>query len=132
MLERFNEVCKLMNEAMELELRTEKVLDIMITEDKPMRASEISEKCGFYNYEKAIHPLKWLQNLGLVERYEVDGEPISVKDSRYVRNYTDGKPEMIEVDGVKYMRTDTINFLGHWEEYTRTIIPKVAMFRLVK
>lgn len=140
MIKNFESVCVRMSEARAMEIDAEKVLNVLLENGGQMRAKEIAEASGFVwgnhhvNYQRANHPLKWLVQLGMVQRIEIEGEPIEVDDERYVYDCEDGKPLNLVIDGVLYVREDRHNIgrRGHWETYKKTITPKIAVFQIAE
>ena len=119
------------------------VYNILANANKPMRCKEVAEifagtkwsECEWmHNSYLSIvaHALRALSRNNIVRRFEVDGEPVTFTDERYVRDFSDDKPSTIEVDGIVYVRRDRPTNCGHWEEYERTIIPKVAYFEVIR
>lgn len=140
MIKNFENACVKMSEARAMENDAEKVLDVLMQSDKPMRAKEIAEACGWMlwqsaNYQRANWPLRWLRKLGMIERIEITGEPIEIDDEQWVTDYDDGQPQYVEVNGVRYIREDTLGYRnsmhGHWETVKKTIVPKVAVYQII-
>lgn len=137
MIKNFENVCVRMSEAKAMELEAEKVLNVLIENGGAMRAKEIALACGwgfpngFVNHQRATHPLKWLVELGLVERVEIDGEPIEVENYHIFNS--DGVLICDCADSWAYRRL--MNALGIKglvvTPFTKTITPKIAMFQIV-
>lgn len=118
------------------------VYNILANAEKPMRCKEVAEIFAGNEWENGwlhnsylsivAHALRALSRNNIVRRFEVDGEPVTFTDERYVRDFSDGKPSTIEVDGIVYVRRDRPTNYGHWEKYERTITPKVAYFEVIK
>lgn len=120
----------------ELEMRAEKVLDVLMESTEGLRAKEIACRCGYMDlfdktqgdHYKVAKPLKWLVQIGLVERYQIDGEPIEIDVEKFVYN----EDEIVVVDGVEYIRKRPRGpRRGHWEWTKKTIVPKVTYFKIV-
>ena len=140
MINNFNTVCTSASIAHGMEARTEAVLNVLRDNGGRMRAKDIASALGFKWYggvpivQKVNHELSWLRELGLIKRIEVECEPITVTERKWVADPPkDEAPLEIVIDGVTYERKDryfAFRNSGHWEDVPKTVTPKVAYFEI--
>lgn len=149
MIKNFETVCPSFETGFAIEQRAEQVLNILLAhQGEGMRMKEIAAilQPNASRPSPVTYELTCLKKLGLVDRYEVDGEPIQVPADRWVEEpievktyryevkkemvinghhyfLAEGEPEFDEVTHETWGR-------GHWEEYMRTITPKIALYKI--
>lgn len=149
MIKNFETVCTSFENGYAIEQRAEQILDILLAhKGEGMRMKEIAAILhpNTRRPSSCTYELTCLKKLGLVDRYEVDGEPIQVPFERWVEEPIETRVEKYKVQkevvirGHRYLLAegepefDEITHStwghGHWEESMRTITPKVAMFKI--
>lgn len=149
MIKNFETVCTSFETGYAIEQRAEQVLDILLAhKGEGMRMKEIAALLQPDTRwpSPCTYELTCLKKLGLVDRYEVEGEPIQVPDERWVEEPVETRVEKykvqkeITINGHRYLLaegepefdevTRSTWGRGHWEQYTRTITPKIALFKI--
>lgn len=150
MIKNFETVCTSFETGFAIEQRAEQVLNILLAhQGEGMRMKEIAAilQPNTRRPSPCTYELTCLKKLGLVDRYEVDGEPIQISAERWVEEPVEMKVEKYKVqkevviNGHRYLLAEGEPEFdeivtherwgrGHWETYMKTITPKVAMFKI--
>lgn len=130
-MKNFERVCVSYANGLEIEDKAQKFYNILAENGYRMTCKEIA-KIANSTYQRVSRLMKMLVELGLVERTEIDGEPIEVDVEMHGYRCDDGKPYTIEVDGIKYERISGGSRMK-WQTWTekKTFVPKIIYFKAI-
>lgn len=111
----FAGVCSIYGTGLDYLKRTIAVYEALKKETEPVRPIDLADHMGLYNYNQVIHPLHWLEAIGMIRREEY-AETVKIWGG-----YLNGHYETVTktVDGLVYTAQKWVEGEEYYEKVVK-------------